>query len=98
LGLHGRDVPIARHVARQMGLNQESGVEVIALEPGGPAAQTGMTEGDLIIALGDQPIATIDDLQNRLTAIPVGIPTEVVLLRGDRRLARFVVPGEYPSL
>ena len=98
LGLHGRDVPIARHLARQFGLNQESGVEVIALEPDGPAAQAGMAEGDLIVALGDQPITAIDDLQNRLAEIPVGIPAEVVLLRGDRRLVRFVVPGEYPSL
>jgi S1-C subfamily serine protease len=98
LGLHGRDFPIARNIARQWGLNQETGVEVIALESGGPADQAGMIEGDLIIALGDQPITSIDDLQNRLAAIPVGIPTEVILLRIDRRLARFVVPGEYPSL
>ena len=33
-----------------------------------------MDEGDLIVALGDQPIATIDDLQKRLTEMPVGIP------------------------
>ena len=57
-----------------------------------------MAEEDLIVALGDQPITSIDDLQNRLAEIPVGIPAEVVLLRGDRRLGRFVVPGEYPSL
>jgi hypothetical protein len=57
-----------------------------------------MDEGDLIVALADQPIASIDDLQKRLAEIPVGIPSEVVLLRGERRLARFVVPGEYPSL
>ncbi len=80
LGLHGRDVPVARHLARQFGLNQESGVEVIALEPGGPAAQAGMAEEDLIVALGDQPISSIDDLQNRLADIPVGIPAEVILL------------------
>ncbi len=98
LGLHGRDVPIARHLARQFGLNQESGVEVIALEPGGPAAQAGMAEEDLIVALGDRPITSIDDLQNRLADIPVGIPAEIILLRGGRRLGRFVVPGEYPSL
>jgi S1-C subfamily serine protease len=98
LGLHGRDVPVARHLARQFGLNQESGVEVIALEPGGPAALAGMAEEDLIVALGDQPISSIDDLQNRLADIPVGIPAEVILLRGGRRLGRFVVPGEYPSL
>jgi S1-C subfamily serine protease len=98
LGLHGRDVPVARHLARQFGLHQESGVEVIALEPGAPASQAGMAEEDLIVALGDQPITSIDDLQNRLADIPVGIPAEVILLRGGRRLGRFVVPGEYPSL
>jgi S1-C subfamily serine protease len=98
LGLHGRDVPLAPASARRFNLKQQSGVEVVALEPAGPAAQAGMEEGDLIVALGDQAIAAIDDLQKRLAEIPVGIPAEVVLLRGDRRLVRLVVPGEYPSL
>jgi S1-C subfamily serine protease len=98
LGLHGRDVPIARAIARLLGLNQESGVEVFSLEPEGPAAQSGMAEGDLILTLADQPITAVDDLQRRLAEIPVGIPAEVTLLRNNRRLARFVVPGEYPSL
>ncbi len=98
LGLHGRDVPIARHVSRRFNLNHESGVEVFGLEPNGPAAQAGVNEGDLIVGLADQPITGVDDLQKRLTEIPVGIPAEVVLLRGERRMVRFVVPGEYPSL
>jgi S1-C subfamily serine protease len=98
LGLHGRDVPIARAVARHLGLSQESGVEVVGLEADGPAAQAYLSEGDVIIALADQSITCIDDLQKRLAAIPVGIPAEIVLLRGNRRLMRFVVPGEYPSL
>ncbi len=98
LGMHGRDVPLARHVVRSLSLNQETGVEVVGLEPAGPASQAGMVEGDLIVALGDEPVATIDDLQKRLSEVPVGIPTEIVLLRDGRRLARFVVPGEYPSM
>ena len=98
LGMHGRDVPIARPLARQLGLSQESGVEVVALEPGGPASQAGMDDGDLIIALGDQPITSLDDLQKRLAEVPVGIPSEVILLRDARKLQRLVVPGEYPSL
>ena len=98
LGMHGRDVPIARAIARFLGLTQETGVEVIGLEPDGPAAQSGMSEGDLILSMGEQPITGLDDLQRRLSEIPVGIPAEVELLRNNRRLARFVVPGEYPSL
>jgi len=98
LGLHGRDVPVARASARHFGLSQESGVEVVGVEPAGPAAQAGLDEGDLIVALADQPITAVDDLQKRLAEIPVGIPAEIVLLRRDRRLVRFVVPGEYPSL
>jgi S1-C subfamily serine protease len=98
LGLHGRDVPIPRHVTRRFQLAEESGVEVFGLEPDGPAAQAGMAEGDLIVALADRPITGVEDLQKRLAEIPVGIPAEVVLLRSERRLVRFVVPGEYPSL
>jgi S1-C subfamily serine protease len=97
LGLHGRDVPIPRHVTRRYQLTQESGVEVFGLEPDGPAAQAGVSEGDLIVGLADQPIVGVDGLQKRLAEIPVGIPAEVVLLRGERRMVRLVVPGEYPS-
>ncbi len=98
LGMHGRDVPIARAVVRLLGLNQETSVEVIGLEKDGPAAHSGMSEGDLIISLGEQPITGLDDLQKRLSEIPVGIPAEVVFLRNNRLLSRFVVPGEYPNL
>jgi S1-C subfamily serine protease len=98
LGMHGRDVPIARAIARFLGLTQETGVEVIGLEQDGPAAQAGMSEGDLIVSLGEQPITGLDDLQKRLSEIPVGIPADVALLRNNRLLSRFVVPGEYPSL
>jgi S1-C subfamily serine protease len=98
LGLHGRDVPLARPLARHFAMDQDSGVEVVGLEPGGPAAQAGMAEGDTIVALGDQAITSLDDLQKRLAEMPVGIPAEVVLLRGERRLVRFIVPGEYPNL
>ena len=36
LGMHGRDVPIARAIARFLGLTQETGVEVIAPRAGRP--------------------------------------------------------------
>jgi S1-C subfamily serine protease len=95
LGLHGRTVSIARHLVRQWDV-KPSGVEVLAVESGGPAEQAGILEGDIIALLGDRSAENVDDLHKSLTELPVGIPVTVTLLRGHRRLERFVVPTEYP--
>jgi S1-C subfamily serine protease len=97
LGLHGHDVPLPRALARGFGLEQSSAVEVLAVETGGPADAAGLDEGDTIVTLGDSPITSIDALHKTLMQLPVGQPAEIVILRNDRRLARLVVPGEYPA-
>ena len=96
LGMHGRSVPLARSLARLFNLTQESAVEVVAVEPDGPADQAGIEADDLIVSLGDQPVTSVDDLHRLLTQLPVGIPNSVILLRGQRRLQRFALPEEYP--
>jgi S1-C subfamily serine protease len=97
LGLHGRAVPIPRDLARRYELAQATGVEVVQLEEDGPAAQAGLQEEDVIVALGDHPAASIDDLHKHLLLLPVGVPCTVTLLRGERRLVRMVIPTDYPS-
>ena len=96
LGLHGHNVPLAPHLARTFELTQEAAVEVVAVEPHGPADQAGIEADDLIVTLGDQPVTSVDDLHRLLTQLPVGVPSSVILLRGQRRLQRFVLPEEYP--
>jgi S1-C subfamily serine protease len=97
LGLHGRNVPLAAGVLRRWELTQKSAVEVVAVEPDGPADQAGVLEGDVIISLGERPTTSVDDLHKLLTELPVGVPASVLLLRGERRLERLVVPNEYPN-
>jgi len=97
LGLHGRNVPIPRNLARTFELEQTSGVEVMAVEPEGPASDAGIEPEDVIVSLGEQPVTSIDDLHKLLAKLPVVVPASVVLLRGQRRLQRFVIPAEYPS-
>ncbi len=97
LGIHGRGVPVARATAERFALAQEGGVEVMAVEPGAPADQAGVLEEDVIVSLGDQPTASVDDLHKLLTQLPVGVPSTVTLLRNGRRLERMVVPAEYPN-
>jgi S1-C subfamily serine protease len=96
LGLHGRSVPVSRHLVRRFTLTQTTGVEVMAVEPNGPASDAGIEEDDILIALGDQPTTSVDDLHKRLMELPVGIAATVTLLRQERRLERLVVPGDYP--
>lgn len=96
LGLHGRTVPLARPTARFHNLSQESAVEVVDVEAEGPASQAGIEADDLIVSLGDHDVTSIDDLHRLLTQLPVGVPSSVILLRGQQRLQRFVLPEEYP--
>jgi S1-C subfamily serine protease len=98
LGLHARSVPLARALARRFELDQQAAVEVIDVEPNGPAYQAGIQPDDLIVTLGDHPVTNVDDLHKLLTQLPVGIPSTVVILREQRRLERFVLPSEYPQI
>jgi S1-C subfamily serine protease len=97
LGLSGRVVPVPRHLARQYELELTTGVEVAGLEEGGPAEEAGLEEGDVIVALGDVPAASVDDLHKQLMQLPIGVPATITLLRGGRRLVRMVIPTDYPA-
>ncbi|HYT93976.1 MAG TPA: trypsin-like peptidase domain-containing protein [Gemmataceae bacterium] len=96
LGLHARNVPLPPELARKFDLTQKGAVQVMAVESEGPADQAGILEDDLIVSLGEQPTTTVDDLHKLLTQLPVEQPALVMMLRGERRLERLVVPTEYP--
>jgi S1-C subfamily serine protease len=97
LGINARVVPLSPALAHRHGLTQTSGVEVVSVEENGPADQAGVEEEDVLIALGDHPSPTVDDLHKLLLQLPVGVPTTLTLLRGERKLERMVIPGDYPD-
>jgi S1-C subfamily serine protease len=97
LGIHGRSVPIPRTLARRFELPEQHGVEILSVEPDGPADQAGVLEEDIILSLAERPTGSIDDLHKLLMQLPVGVPAPVVILRGERRLERWVVPDDYPD-
>ena len=96
LGLHVRNVPVAPALVRRYDLACASGVEVLSLEEGGPASDAGLQDEDVIVALGEKPTPDVDDLHKLLTELPVGVPSTVTILRGERRLERMIVPTDYP--
>jgi S1-C subfamily serine protease len=96
LGLHVRTVPIPRATQLNLELQQATAVEVLSIEPNGPADEAGIEEEDCILSIGEQTVRTVDDLHKLLTELPIDVPATIVLLRGQRRLERMVLPRDYP--
>jgi len=81
LGISGQNVELPRRVVRFHDLDTESGILVVAVEPGSPAQRASLTEGDVIIGYGDQTVRDIDDLHRLLVEEKVGIPMTLTFLR-----------------
>ena len=86
LGISGQNVELPRRVVRFHDLQTESGILVVAIEPGSPAQRSSLIEGDVIIGYGDQTVRDIDDLHRLLVEEKVGIPMALTFLRrGEKR-------------
>lgn len=94
LGVAGQWRPIHRVLARHLGLVQQSGVEVMRVDDGSPAASAGVQAGDTILSVDGTPTPTIDDLQRVLGHQSVGKKLLLTLVRGTDRLEREIVAGE----
>jgi len=96
LGIVGQTRPVGRLVARHHALSASDAVAIVSVEPGGPAAVAGLREGDLIVALNDRPVRTVDDMHRMLVGWPVGEALNAGVIRGERRFDVAVVPVDAP--
>jgi S1-C subfamily serine protease len=94
IGVAGQNVPIPRGLARAHQLAVSSGVLVVSVEAGSPAAAGGLLDGDIILAFSGEPIAAIDDLHRRLSDDRIGKASVVTVLRGLERRQITIVPEE----
>ncbi|HZF76446.1 MAG TPA: trypsin-like peptidase domain-containing protein, partial [Acetobacteraceae bacterium] len=93
LGIAAQTVPLPRRVALAAGAGQ-AGVRVGEVQPGGPAAQAGLREGDILLALDGQALGGTDDLVRMLGAGRIGRSVELTLLRAGRLERRAATPLE----
>ena len=95
LGIAVERVPVPRRLARVAGREDQAfGARIAKLVPGGPAAAAGLREGDVILAIDGIAATGADALLRALGGERVGVPAEVVALRGGEVLRVSATPTE----
>jgi S1-C subfamily serine protease len=94
IGVAGTTTPLSRRVQRYFGLNSESGVHVMEIVKGSPAALGGVRTDDTIVAIDALPVQDVDGLQRTLDVSRIDKPVDVTVLRGAKRLELTLTPVE----
>jgi S1-C subfamily serine protease len=94
LGISGRQRQLARRLVRYFNLARESGVEVVSLDPRGPAGASGIMPGDIVLEMNGSPVESVDDLHRLLSEVAVTDLARLDLLRGTERVTVEVRVGE----
>ena len=92
LGIAGGSRPLPPRLARRLG--RGSGVEVVQVVDGSPAAEAGLRPEDLVVELDGAPVADVGDIQRLMVVEKIGAAVPVRVLRGGQELELALVPAE----
>jgi S1-C subfamily serine protease len=92
LGIAGGSRPLPPRLARRLG--RGSGVEVVQVVEGSPAAAAGLRPEDLVVELDGSPVTDVGDIQRLMVVEKIGTATTMRVLRGGQELELALVPAE----
>ena len=93
LGIAAQTLPLPRRLAVALGVGP-SAVRIGEIEPNGPADIAKLKTGDILIAMGGQPITGADDLIRLLGADKIGREVELTVLSSGNLRRVNVTPRE----
>ena len=86
MGIVVGSVSLSRNAVRDFDLLSNQAVVVSDVIAGSLAAQAGLHVEDLVVAMNDRLVESVDDLHRLLTRLPIENPIELTVLRGGQRL------------
>jgi S1-C subfamily serine protease len=92
LGIVGGTRRLAPALAERV--SRRTGLEVVQLLDGSPAAAAGVRAGDVLVAIADRPITGVADLQRTLVGDLVGRPVEITIERDGALRSFTLTPAE----
>jgi len=92
LGLVSAPAPLP--VQQRERWSRSSGLRVVEVVPGGPAAHAGLRAGDLLLTAGGQPVEKAQDLQRLMFAEAIGRPLAITVFRNGALVDVIAEPAE----
>ncbi len=74
--------------------HRTSGLRVVEVVPGGPAARAGLRAGDLLITAAGQPVQKAQDLQRLMFEEAIGRPLAITVMRNGALVDVIAEPSE----
>jgi len=76
---------ITPEIASTLNITTPKGAIIAEVVAGGPAAQAGFQQGDVVIALNGKPVEDSRDLTRHIAAIPAGASATFTIVRGGQQ-------------
>lgn len=98
IGIAGDTFALPRRIALQAGAVQATTVRIRRVDPGSPASNGGLREGDFVIAVNKLPVAGVDDLVRHLDGSKIGRLVAVTVFDVEGNLVtRYIKPVSRPA-
>jgi S1-C subfamily serine protease len=95
IGVAGGPRPVPPQARAAAG--SDTCVEVVEVVDGSPAAHGGLRPEDLIVAVNETQVTSVEDLQRLMAAELIGVSVRVRVLRAGQELELDLVPAELDS-